>query len=1199
MLQALELYGFKSFADKTRFEFPPGITVIVGPNGSGKSNVVDAIRWVLGEQSAKSLRGKEMADVIFKGTNARKMMGMAEATLFFDNHQRLLAIDADEVRITRRVYRSGEGEYLINGQPCRLKDVRDLFRGTGLGTDAYSIIEQGKVDQLLQASPKERRALFEEAAGISRFRAKRQEAERRLERVEQNLLRLGDLVDEVRQRLETVRSQAEKARQYRQLSEQLSQLRAEVAWCDWQRLVRRFDEAHKRLQEEQQKLGQVVAERESLERQLHDFEQQAAQLDTQWRTCQEQLVTLRDQIAARQSVAELERARLDELHEEVRLHLEHERAAVRRADQLQDRVKHGRMHVEEQHRRWLALQEDCREQDQLLADLSSQWAQLDQQVHALRLEQLNIMRLLGRLGSEESRLGAELAAAEANRAEALRQADEQSRELEQWQERLGRFLAEQEQLSAELHSAQRAVQQAQHELAQARRVHDRRHQEALQWRHSQQAIEQRLKLLEEWQQNDQSIGPGERQLLEYRDRGHSEILGTLADLLQCEPFDAPYVDAALGDAARWVVLTSNEALEHWSSQAGDLKGPVHLVSLQNVPQRIDRRPARWEGRPGVLRRLDRMVECPHNVRLLVEYLLGRTYLVESLAIAWQCHRSTPGRARFVTLDGAVLERDGRLVVGPRPSDQQPITRRTEIQALRSELARVERLASEAELEVRRWAEHVEQLEVQMRRLVEEERTAHEALVQKRAMIQAASHEQAACRNRLEQAERKKQQSLQLIDVLGAKLRSVSRQREEGEQQLRQTEEQLTKALDERDRADRRRQQQVELRAQRQIELSAARQRLEALQSQLQQLEETCAEVHRVLDEARGNLERVTERRRLSERVILTATSELAQFYWDKQQLEQLLDTTVRARSDLEIHRQRLQRTIQQLLRRQQQLQETAHRLELDVEQLRQARSLLEARVRDELGIEITDWQGTAASEQSTEQRAAMANQIENLRQQIQQFGAVNLQAVEELESLESRYNHLAAQYDDLRHAKQSLERLIQRTNSDCRRLFLETLEAVRANFQSIYRKAFGGGRADLALEPNVDVLEAGVDIVATPPGKPTFSNSLLSGGERALTAVALLLAIFQYRPSPFCILDEVDAPFDEANIERFIDVLHDFLAWTKFVIVTHSKKTMTAANTLHGVTMQESGVSKRVSVRFDDVSEDGQIASTALVREAG
>ncbi|GIW92222.1 MAG: chromosome partition protein Smc [Pirellulaceae bacterium] len=1199
MLQALELYGFKSFADKTRFEFPPGITVIVGPNGSGKSNVVDAIRWVLGEQSAKSLRGKEMADVIFKGTTARKMMGMAEATIIFDNRQRQLAVDADEVRITRRVYRSGEGEYLINGQPCRLKDIRDLFRGTGVGTDAYSIIEQGKVDQLLQASPKDRRALFEEAAGISRFRAKKQEALRRLERVEQNLLRLGDVVDEVRQRLETLRSQASKARQYRQLTERLQQLRTEVAWYDWRQLDRRFQEAQKKLENEQQKLHEVAGQRQVAEEQLAELDQAWQELQQEWQQNRDRWAQLRDQITSRQSLVDLERARLDELHDELMLSLRHERQAARRADELRRRSAELETQVDEQRRLCTVLEDHRQEQDRLLAGLHAEWEQLDQQGHALRLKQLELMRRLGRTGREQSRLAAELAALEAASSAAEREAADLSRAVFERQERLTRLAAEEAQQSALYETAQRATHEAQQQLAQARRVHSRRQQEALQLRASQQATTERLALLDEWFRSGQASSPGVRQLLELRNQGQADILGVVAELFECDPADAPFIDAALGPAGQWVVLSSDAALHRLAEGAAELSGPVHLVSLESVPRRFEQRPARWEGRPGVLRRLDRMVNCPEALRPLAEYLLGRTYLVESLAVAWQCHRSTPGRARFVTLDGMVLEKDGTLTAGPPPSDQQLITRRSEMEALRGELSRLERLAGEAEAEVRRWLDNLERHEIQLRRLQEEERTAHETLAHKRVAVQSASQELAALEARYQEAEQKRHQAASLVTSLREQLQAVADESNQLENELRQIEQQLTHTLDERDQADRRRQQQLEVRAQAQIDWSAAVQRLEALQSQWAQLQEALHEAARTLDEARQHGERSRQRRRASEQLVLNATSELAQLYWEKQQVERLQELVEERRTELDRNRQQLQRTVQQLTRRFQQLQESVHRLELDAEQLRQARQLHQERVRDELGLDIAAWEGTALAELAPNKRAEVEQEIDQLRRQIQQFGAVNLQALDELDAFEQRYASLAEQYNDLLSAKQSLERLIGRIDADCRRLFLETLEGIRANFQAIYRKAFGGGRADLVLEEGVDVLEAGIDIVATPPGKPTFSNSLLSGGERALTAVALLLAIFQYRPSPFCVLDEVDAPFDEANIERFIEVLREFLSWTKFVIVTHSKKTMTAATTLHGVTMQESGISKRVSVRFDDVSDDGQIASEALAREAG
>lgn len=1201
MLQALELYGFKSFADKTRFEFPPGITVIVGPNGSGKSNVVDAIRWVLGEQSARSLRGKEMADVIFKGNGVggRKMMGAAEATLIFDNRERRLNVDADEVRVTRRVYQSGEGEYLVNGQPCRLRDIRDLFRGTGLGTVTYSLIEQGKVDQVLQATPRERRLLFEEAAGISRFRFKKVEAQKRLERAAQNLLRLRDIVEEVEARLQTLRTQAGKARQYREYTERLQQLRTEVAWYDWRTLRARIEAAAGVTEAERQKCQAVAAEQELLETEWNQLEAARQERDQVVQQLRERMSWLRDQITSRVSLCELERARLCELEEETQLHRVQLVAARRRVQEAQLRRAELQRSLQQQQQAWQNAEDYRQVQQRVLAALQSQWETLEQQSHAARLQQTELMRRVARIGREQSRVAAELAAQQ----DALRLADQQwadaARQVQEAEQRLAQLLDEEARLAADYERHEVGLCQAQQACAQTRRLLSRRQQEVVQLRGRCQALHERIALLEDWQRRREGISPGVRQLLEMRDQGCSEIVGMVAELLRADVTWAPLIDAALGEKAQWVVVSQAAFLDQLVQNHTTWQGRVSLIALDRIPRRWENRPARWEGRPGVLGRADRFVECPPPFAPLVAYLLGTTYLVERLADALYCHQATPGRARFVTLQGEVVERDGTVIVGPRQRAEELVSRRMELESLQRDLATAENLLQQSDSDVRQMADHLELQEQQLRRLVELERLAHQALAEKRAAISAARQEVDTTRQRCELAERQRRQVAEPLPVLSEQEKTLAQQLSAAELQLRQIEQSLTQLLDQRDQVDAQRQQQLSHLTAAQVAAQAAEHRLQDLASQLAQAEHTVRERTEALTETLANFDRCIDRCRSAERVILQATAELATLYWEKDRLQQSLDRELAEQAAAEARRTELTKRLQLVQRRHQQAQEQFHRRQLELEQLRQACQALESRIREDFGVDVATWQATALEELTLEERTEREREIETLRRRINQLGAVNLQALEELDSLESRYAHLAGQYQDLLSAKESLERLIQRINADSRRLFLETLNAIRSNFQVIFRKSFGGGKADLVLEEGVDPLEAGIDIVATPPGKPSFNNSLLSGGEKALTAVSLLLAIFQHRPSPFCVLDEVDAPFDEVNIDRFLEVLRDFLGWTKFIIVTHSKKTMTAATTLYGVTMQESGVSRRVSVRFDDVSENGEIAEAALQREAG
>jgi chromosome segregation protein len=552
--------------------------------------------------------------------------------------------------------------------------------------------------------------------------------------------------------------------------------------------------------------------------------------------------------------------------------------------------------------------------------------------------------------------------------------------------------------------------------------------------------------------------------------------------------------------------------------------------------------------------------------------------------------------RFVTRSGQRLEADGTLVVGASRGAAGLISRRSELRALLADIAVFQRQIDEAEQEVAQLRENIAKREAAVRRLSDEHRQASAELADRQVAVRA--HEQRG--QQLHQQRATLDQQLQTLDAQAVAAEAEIKR-------LRAEQERIDAALKESEAATARIEsllgQRESLRLQCQQEATAARvelarseQRVDALRLQRFQCEEDEKERDRLLAEARNQVHEAQTRRETAEQNILAGTSELAELYLAKESLAAVIAERLLECETLAADKARVAEQTHTLRREVRKLEEQVHSRQLAAGEARHELQTLLERMREDYNIDlaaITESPGT-----DERPRPEIEEEIASLRKKINSVGAVNLDALEEIDDLEARHKHLSTQYDDLSQAKNSLEKIIHKINADSRRIFLETLEAIRTNFQALYRRAFGGGKADLALEEGIDVLESGVDIMATPPGKPSFNNSLLSGGEKALTAVALLLAIFQFRPSPFCVLDEVDAPFDEANIGRFVEVLKDFLGWTRFIIVTHSKKTMTAANTLYGVTMQESGISKRVSVRFDDVSEDGRISREAVEREA-
>ncbi|MCA9173087.1 MAG: chromosome segregation protein SMC [Planctomycetales bacterium] len=1203
MLKALELSGFKSFADKTRFDFPEGITVVVGPNGSGKSNIVDAIKWVLGEQSAKSLRGKDMGDVIFKGTGGRKPVNAAEATIIFDNSEGRLPIDAPEVHVSRRVYRSGEAEYLINRQPCRLKDIKDMFRGTGVGTDAYSLIEQGKVDRLLQASPRDRRAIFEEAAGISRFKAKKLQAQRRLERVEQNLLRLSDIVEEVEGRLRSIRAQASKARRYREYSDRLQQLRTFVGWTDWRQLTERIeglDQSMSSVREEAEALRVAL---EEAEQEHVDWEQESARNATTLTELQQRESRAREQISTSETRCEDLRGRVQEYEQELAVQRSRLLALTGRADtaeqQLADNAEH--LQLAERERHDLVTQVEASE---------SRLSETSERLRALRrsAEQrggalMASMRQAAGIGTQLSSCQTHLDSAtkaEQQASERLGQLEtataEASAEFQQLQGREQSLATQQETLAEER-------KQWAEELAENRRLATRRADDVAELQGRCSGLSERAAVIEDLQRRFEGFSDGARLILsrarEATDGPYAEVEGVFADLMDAPPHVAKLIDAALGVAAQHIVLSGKQLIGQIERGELTLRGRVGLLvaepaaspQLANAGDGSDDPLLKEDG---VLGRADLMVDCPAEFRPVVRRMLGATYIVRDLAAARRLHRSAPPGTRLVTRDCELVEPEGSVVLGSQFTAGGLVSRRAELRHLREEIGSVQAQLGEARREVARLEQNIgeqaEQLDRRDAQLSKGQEELADVRVQRRTL-----------QDRLEQYEQEQAEQLATRETSardreqwGAELANAQRLLAETEARIKEIEQlnadELQVALElesvlrelEEDAAEAR------------VAAATAEQRVESLRAQQLRYREDQQERVRAVQECRTQLHRAESVTSESERLILQSTAAIAQWYLDKEAAANEARRLLRRQHEIAAVRAERAEQQQQARQRIRRLEDKLHKNELDLEKLRHERDTQAQRLREDYDIDVSRMDESLPEEKS--QRDEIEREIAELRSKINGIGAVNMEALAELDDLEKRFQELSGQYRDLSGAKDSLERIIHRINGDSRRLFVETLEAIRSNFQLLYRRAFGGGKADLVLEEGEDVLECGIDIVATPPGKPSFNNSLLSGGEKALTAVALLLAIFQFRPSPFCVLDEVDAPFDEANIDRFVAVLREFLGWTKFVVVTHSKKTMTAANTLYGITMQESGVSKRVSVRFEDVSDDGEISQEAIDR---
>ena len=1192
MLKALELVGFKSFADKTRLEFPRGITVVVGPNGSGKSNIVDAIKWVLGEQSVKSLRGKEMADVIFNGSATRRALNSAETTLTFDNSARLLAVDTAEVHITRRVCRSGEGEYLINRQPCRLRDIRDLFAGTGVATEAYSVIEQGKVDVLLQSSPRDRRLIFEEAAGISRFKAKKLEALRRLERVEQNLLRLSDIVDEVDSRLRGVRLQAAKARKYKEYADRLQSLRTQVGLADWRKLTGKLTELTADLEATREENTLSLALVESLEAKALAIELQITDADAAMRTSQGRIAQNRERIASHESSIDHERRRGRDLEEEIARYRRQLSSMGVRAGDLQQQLEKLDLDLqgaEQQHR---DVARRLAEEERGLTKLTAQVDELRAENEQHRSAHLERLRTAGALGNQISSLESKVTSTQAMRERGARRSAELAATRETLAVEVQRLQTSVDELAQDCEHRHAELQQVQSQLADERRqaAQVQRQLSALRERHC--GATERAAVLEELEKRLEGLSAGVKQVLMQVQSATAgpfqEVRGLVADLLHVNFETAPLVEVALGEMAQCLVVAGGRDLVAHLQESSSLSGRVGFIRLDVLPPKTHLDQIDLHGETGVLGRADEFVETAPEFAVLAKRLLGKTWIVENLATALSLSESTGRGLSFVTRNGELVSADGTLYVGPRHTSTGLISRRSELRAIKQQIAEMS-----AQIEVQqtlstRLDEQVARQDALAQSLATQFQQTSEELGKQRLRAGAAEERQAQLDRQHATVKAELQAAEDEHQRASAALADTRAERAKIDSTLTELEARIAEGVERAGQLEQVRQRFSREAGATKIDVVKTEQRLAHLTAQKSQLERDQQERGRALTDSRTQLASCLSKLQDAEREILLAESEVAHLYLQKERFALEASGHVQQRDLWREQKIQLAADAHRTRGRIRKLEAKLHAKELAAGEVQHERTTLADRMREDYAIELGELEHEPSAEELLE-RTEIDREIADLRGKLNSIGGVNLDALAELEELETRFNTLSTQHQDLSSAKASLEQIIGKINADSRRLFADTLEVVRGHFQSLFRKLFGGGQADIVLDEGVDILDSGIEIVARPPGKEPRNISLLSGGEKTLTCVALLLAIFRSRPSPFCVLDEVDAALDEANIERFIGVLQEFLAWTQFIVVTHSKKTMTCASTLYGITMQESGVSKRVSVRFEDVSETGEI----------
>jgi len=1228
-LKNLTVFGFKSFADKTALNFQPGVTAIVGPNGCGKSNVSDAIRWVLGEQSAKALRGGEMADVIFNGTDGRKPVGMAEVSLTLGGvgEESLKAagveVSYDEVTLTRRIFRDGGSEYFLNRTPCRLKDIQQLFMGTGVGRTSYSILAQGHITQILSSKPEDRRMIFEEAAGITKFKSQKKESLRKLEYTEQNLLRIADTIKEVKRQIGSLQRQAGKARRFKQIQQELQHLETQ--------LVRhQFDVL-------QLEIGEKTAAVENLRNEIETGSNDVLRFENEISHLRERLSELEHEVAAQQQRG-LELKGEAERHES-RIHFNQER--IHEIESQNVKALEEIAQAEERHR---TAQEELVSVTENLAVAEAALVQhketlqarqnavreveegLRQQQETLRQSQSTAFAA----AQDLSRVRNEITALDMAKQGNLVRLEKLSAEKVQLEEervrlevRLQEFTASVELEKLTVATTRGSVEQRQNRLRELQTEHQQASTEQDKYLHQQSEKRSRLHVLEQLEGSHEGFDAGAVAAL----RQSRSVIGSLADRIRVPDQFVTAVENALGHNLQLVLTEQPSSAQEILADLNTNKSGRASVAALAIQQYQDEKQLSFAGemapgekseaaqaglQNGQIVHAMSVIHAEPQVEALLKSLLGRTFIASDLGTATAQIQNGHAGCDFVTLGGELLNRHGIYTGGylnKGSNGKAPssiLGRKNQITELSAELAELQTLVEEASR--KRGALLGEQTE-----LSASLQQAQTELRQQEVAIATREGEFKALQNSSRLLNQKIETVMFEVESLAAQEREGMEKREtlsvrlnELEARERVAQEQVVALTAELENLRQSRDAAMAALSESKVALASDEQLASSFRQQKTSLGHRIGELSQLVEARRNECSAFITRKEQAETEILDSQAKIEKLQHERGQVSAQAAELIGLKNAQEGEIAQRDETLRMQRSRLTEIQNQRGALDVELAQKNMSVQNLRDKVQEKYHLNLEDIRSEcitithadegqpqvqtltpeemAASGAGTDWNA-VAEQVQTLQTKIDEMGPVNLVAIEEYEETEQRHTFLAQQYDDLVNAKAQLIEIINRINTQTRQMFVETFEKIRDNFRLLFVDVFGGGKADLILSDENDVLESGIEIVARPPGKQLQSISLLSGGEQTMVAVSLLFSIYQVKPSPFCVLDELDAPLDESNVVRFVKILERFIAHSQFIIITHNKRTIGMADVLYGVTMQEHGVSKIVSVKFHKADE--------------
>ena len=1179
-LKAVEMQGFKSFPDRTKLTFDDGITVIVGPNGSGKSNISDAIKWVFGEQSVKSLRGAKMEDVIFGGSVSRKPTGFAWVSLFIDNTDRSIDIDTDEVVITRRLYRSGESEYRINNNPVRLKDINETFMDTGLGRDGYSVIEQGKIAEIVSAKSTQRREIFEEAAGISKFRYRKTEAERKLTQAEDNLIRLRDIMQELEDRVGPLKAQSEKAKQYVVLAEEKKSLEISL-WL-----------------EQLAKLGRQMAELED-----------------------KTLLAANDRTTAQKRLEEIEREteEIQQKTQELNLYIEHKRDRIREWEtaiseakvnaavkqntvthnedtirELQDEWERSMLSAGELEEKLTGLREDCALLQKEAEETARRWEESQKALEAKRQEERRLATEQSALALQKQELQenihrAELSAETAgtlaeetvDRLEALRgQAKNKDENLTRLREELAGHRAFAEELRERLESLQNSKNGY---LFKLKSRSDKIAEVESRQRNSEKLAGeklQRAQVLTDLEKNYESFNNSVKFVMKQAGAGALRgVIGPVSALIRTESRYSTAVEIALGAAIQNIVVQDETAAKRAIALLKERgAGRATFLPITNIRANPIRE-SDLAARGGYVGLASELVQCEERYRAVMDSLLGRTVVAEDIDAAAAIAKAYGYRYRVVTLDGQVVNAGGSLTGGSVNKNASILSRRGEIDALTAEAKKYAAQVEELETQLTELRREADTIRATVEGIAAEEKTAREDLISAQTLVSRLTAS-------TEEAEQLNEQALREYDELTARVEELRKQKLTGGELVKKLTEEvarlnrmdvestaahtaLTEAIEEAAR------QVTDL----QMEAITRRKDCEAAQSVIAQLENQQSGSEAALTELRQKQEQLQKENEAIRAEIEEITTGAAGGGSEIETLRRDIKEADGQKDTLEARRSILTRESGDAITKREAAASELVRLQEKSEAMQEQQNGISTKMWEEYELTRSEAAETAIP---LEDVPAAQKRLTELRGRIRGLGAVNVAAIEEYEEVSGRYRFMKEQIDDAENAKKELTRLIAELSAKMSAIFTERFAGINRHFGEIFRELFGGGHAELRLTDATDPLETGIEIIVQPPGKIIKNLSALSGGEQAFVAICIYFAILRVNPAPFVLIDEIEAALDDVNVGKFAAYLHRMTDHTQFISITHRRGTMEQGDVLYGVTMEEEGISKLLRL---DVAE--------------